>query len=181
MVEPQKGQTIAGVERALDVLTYCLVVLHNGFTATGASACASQENFDAEIGRKIARQNAVAKIGPLLGFRLRDQIACGNAAQAISGFSAHDIADAHRDSFAAGQASAEQEPGTWLDRVKHERATLYDRLTSLQRTLRGDRLPAISASQWKLMHSQERSMSGYLEILQSRIEDAQLASQAERA
>jgi len=33
------------------------------------------ENFDAEIGRKIARQNAVAKVWPLLGFRLRDELA----------------------------------------------------------------------------------------------------------
>src|SRR5438270_1281596 len=29
-----------------------LLVLRNGFTVTGESACASPENFDAEIGRK---------------------------------------------------------------------------------------------------------------------------------
>jgi len=50
-------------------------VLRNGFTVTGESACASPENFDAELGRKIARQNAVAKVLPLLGFRLRDKLA----------------------------------------------------------------------------------------------------------
>jgi len=55
-------------------LTFCVLVLKNGFTVTGESACASPENFDAEIGRKIARQNAVDKIWPLLGFRLRDAI-----------------------------------------------------------------------------------------------------------
>ena len=59
---------------ALDLLTFCILTLRNGFTVTGESACASPENFDAEIGRKIARQNAVAKIWPLLGFRLRDQL-----------------------------------------------------------------------------------------------------------
>lgn len=59
----------------LDLLTFCVLILRNGFTVTGESACASPENFDAEIGRKIARQNAVAKIWPLLGFRLRDQLA----------------------------------------------------------------------------------------------------------
>ncbi len=47
----------------------------NGFTVTGESACASPQNFDPEIGRKIARQNAVQKIWPLLGFRLRDELA----------------------------------------------------------------------------------------------------------
>lgn len=59
----------------LGLLTFCVLVLRNGFTVTGESACASPENFDAEIGRKIARQNAAAKLWPLLGFRLRDKLA----------------------------------------------------------------------------------------------------------
>lgn len=58
----------------LRLLTFCVLVLRNGFTVTGESACASPENFDAAIGRKIARQNAVQKIWPLLGFRLRDAL-----------------------------------------------------------------------------------------------------------
>lgn len=62
---------------SLRLLTFCVLVLDNGFTVTGESACASPENFDAELGRKIARQNAVAKIWPLLGFRLRDKLAAG--------------------------------------------------------------------------------------------------------
>lgn len=64
-----------GAVSPLRQLTFCVLVLRNGFTVTGESACASLENFDAEIGRKIARQNAVQKIWPLLGFRLRDQLA----------------------------------------------------------------------------------------------------------
>ena len=59
---------------ALDLLTFCVLVLRNGFTVTGESACASPENFDAEIGRNIARQNAVQKIWPLLGFALKERI-----------------------------------------------------------------------------------------------------------
>ena len=58
----------------LDLLTFCVLVLKNGFTVTGESACASPENFDAELGRKIARQNAVAKIWPLLGFSLKQKL-----------------------------------------------------------------------------------------------------------
>lgn len=58
----------------LALLTFCVLELRNGFTVTGESACASPENFDAEIGRKIARENAVNKIWPLLGFRLRDKL-----------------------------------------------------------------------------------------------------------
>lgn len=61
----------------LDLLTFCVLVLKNGFTVTGESACASPENFDAELGRKIARQNAVQKIWPLMGYELRTQLAKG--------------------------------------------------------------------------------------------------------
>lgn len=61
--------------RALNLLTFCVLVLKNGFTVTGESACASPENFDAELGRKIARQNAVQKMWPLLGYALRNKLA----------------------------------------------------------------------------------------------------------
>lgn len=57
-----------------DLLTICVIVLKNGFTVTGESACASPENFDAELGRKIARQNAVQKIWPLMGYHLKEQL-----------------------------------------------------------------------------------------------------------
>lgn len=59
---------------ALGLLTFCVLVLRNGFTVTGESACASPENFDADVGRKIARQNAVQKIWPLMGYELRTQL-----------------------------------------------------------------------------------------------------------
>ena len=59
---------------ALKLLTFCVLVLDNGFTVTGESACASPENFNAEIGRKVARQSAIQKVWPLLGFRLRDKL-----------------------------------------------------------------------------------------------------------
>ena len=58
----------------LSLLTFCVLVLRNGFTVTGESACASPENFDAEIGRKIARQNAVNNIWPLMGYELRTKL-----------------------------------------------------------------------------------------------------------
>jgi hypothetical protein len=58
----------------LDLLTFCVLVLRNGFTVTGESACASPENFDAELGRKIARQNAVNKVWPLMGYELRTKL-----------------------------------------------------------------------------------------------------------
>lgn len=62
---------------ALKLLTFCVLVLQNGFTVTGASACVSPENFDAEIGQKVAKDTAVAKIWPLLGYALKDHLYMG--------------------------------------------------------------------------------------------------------
>ena len=59
----------------LGLLTFCVLGLRNGFTVTGESACASPENFNAEIGRRIARENAVDKIWPLMGYELKSSIA----------------------------------------------------------------------------------------------------------
>ena len=63
--------------KRLDLLTFCVLVLRNGFTVTGESACASPENFNAEIGRKIARENAIEKCWPLMGYALRTELAGG--------------------------------------------------------------------------------------------------------
>lgn len=61
-------------EDSLKVLTFCVLVLRNGFTVTGKSACACPENFDAEIGRRIARGDAVNQIWPLMGYALKDRL-----------------------------------------------------------------------------------------------------------
>ena len=54
--------------------TSCLLTLQNGFTVHGESACASPENFDIELGRKIARDNAKNKISMLEGYNLRQKL-----------------------------------------------------------------------------------------------------------
>lgn len=59
---------------ATGLLTFCVLTLRNGFTVTGESACASPENFDAEIGRKIARENAKQKIWALEGYLLKQRL-----------------------------------------------------------------------------------------------------------
>ena len=59
---------------SLELLTLCVLVLRNGFTVTGESACASPENFDAELGNKIARANAVKKVWPLMGYALKERL-----------------------------------------------------------------------------------------------------------
>lgn len=59
---------------ALGLLTFCVLVLWNGYTVTGQSACADPSNYNQEIGEKIARDNAVKQIWPLIGYDLRCKI-----------------------------------------------------------------------------------------------------------
>jgi hypothetical protein len=65
----------APIHDSLKCLTLCVLVLKNGYVVTGESACASPANFDAEIGRKIARDNARNKIWALEGYLLRSKLA----------------------------------------------------------------------------------------------------------
>lgn len=58
-------------------LTVCALTLQNGFNVVGKSAPASPANFDAELGRKIARDDARNQIWALEGYRLRSQLAEG--------------------------------------------------------------------------------------------------------
>ena len=74
LVGQTRGPEWQATPKELDVLTFCVLVLRNGFTVTGESACASPENFNAELGRKIARENAVAKVWPLMGYELRSKL-----------------------------------------------------------------------------------------------------------
>ena len=67
------GEALRPVPAALSLLTFCVLVLRNGFTVTGESACVSHENFDAEIGRRVARENAIGKMWPLMGYALKER------------------------------------------------------------------------------------------------------------
>ena len=75
VVSLQRGHTLdKRPPQSFERLTICILELKNGFTVTGESACASPENFDAELGRKIARANAVNKIWPLMGYALKEKL-----------------------------------------------------------------------------------------------------------
>ena len=74
---PADQARTSDMKDALNLLTFCVLVLRNGFTVTGESACASPENFDADVGKKIARANAVNKIWALMGYELKSKLAAG--------------------------------------------------------------------------------------------------------
>lgn len=69
------NMTPAPTHPAHRLLTFCVIVLKNGFTVTGESACASPQNYNKEIGESIAYQQAFNKIYMLMGYELRSQLA----------------------------------------------------------------------------------------------------------
>lgn len=54
--------------------TVCQLMLKNGFSVTGTSACVDAANFDMNIGRKIAFENAFNQIWPLEGYLLAEKL-----------------------------------------------------------------------------------------------------------
>ncbi len=67
--------SVPQVAAPLELLSICLLVMKNGFTVIGKSAPASAANFDAELGRRFAYEDAVRQLWPLMGFALRDRLA----------------------------------------------------------------------------------------------------------
>lgn len=92
----------ADTPQSLKLLTICVLTLRNGFTVVGTSACASPENFDAAVGRKAARNNAVQHIWPLEGYLLKQRLYMGEQFAIAGGISEEKRAelqaldDAHR-------------------------------------------------------------------------------------
>lgn len=68
-----------GTRHPLELLTFCVLQTRNGFTVTGESACASPANFNEALGQKIARQEAVNKLWPLMGYELKQRLHEGGA------------------------------------------------------------------------------------------------------
>lgn len=59
---------------ALGMITFCVLFLRNGFTVTGEAFCAIPDAFDADIGRKEAKANAMAKVWPLMVYALKQDL-----------------------------------------------------------------------------------------------------------
>jgi hypothetical protein len=54
--------------------TICQLTLQNGYTVNGTSACVDAKNFDRDIGRRYAFQDAIRHIWPLEGYLLAEKI-----------------------------------------------------------------------------------------------------------
>ncbi|WP_180129022.1 MULTISPECIES: Gp49 family protein [unclassified Acinetobacter] len=68
------GYDAMGFHESLKTLTFCVLILKNGFKVTGQSDCASPENFDAEVGKKVAYEDARNKVWMLEGYLLKEKL-----------------------------------------------------------------------------------------------------------
>lgn len=59
---------------AYEITTVCVLLMDNGFTEIGKSAPAAPENFNRELGRKFAYEDAVRHLWPHMGYALREQL-----------------------------------------------------------------------------------------------------------
>lgn len=144
------GPTVAP-DPALSLLTICVLVLRNGFTVTGTSACASPENFDAEIGKNIALQNAENQIWPLEGYLLKQRL---------------------YDQTLTAQAPTTCSTSTLpphQQRVIDERAELNDKMVKLEAFTDTPLFASLDEAERRRLMAQHGAMFAYSTILTERI------------
>lgn len=149
----------AAAHPSLNVLTICILVLRNGFTIIGKSAPASADNFHAALGEKLAYEDAVRQVWPLMGYELRQRLYFDAANSAL------------RKAFPGmrNDATPYADLPEHMQRVAVERDELSDRLTRLQSFLDGDGFKGLSPEQQADLVDQQAHMCAYLARLNIRL------------
>ena len=84
--KPHPRVTEEGIKAKIDSVTFqtvdgfgtlCIIRMKNGWTSTGFSAPADVRNFDAEVGRRNAYDNAFKPLWQLEGYLLREYLHAG--------------------------------------------------------------------------------------------------------
>lgn len=127
------------------LLTICVLTLQNGFMVTGESACADKENFDLDVGKRLAYHNAKQAIWKFMGYELRTQLAQITEAQAAVPIT------------------------TPKDRVVEEARELKEKLTKLILFIQNPKLDELPEIQKVLLHQQQTAMMSYHDILEHRL------------
>ncbi len=80
---PYEKVTKEGIEKRIDrvdymvmpnsTVTICSIVMKNGFSVRGESACVDPRNFDMEIGRSLSHRDAFSKLWQLEGYLLAER------------------------------------------------------------------------------------------------------------
>lgn len=81
---------------SLKLLSICILVMKNGFTLIGKSAPASAANFNAELGRKLAYEDAIRQLWPLEGYALRERLTTEEIPASRALASDHLVVDVHK-------------------------------------------------------------------------------------
>lgn len=159
----------------LALLTFCVLVLKNGFTVTGKSACASPENFDANIGRKVAFDDAFNQIWPLEGYLLKQQLhqrAVFDASPKTGG-GQPPVDNEHVapgcEQFSAETIAANARPAH-QQRVIMERDELADKITKLAAFLPTPTYQRLGDEEQTRLANQLDAMRLYCAVLNQRID-----------
>ena len=124
-------------------LTICVLTLLNGYTVTGQSGCADPAMYDREIGDRLAKEDAMKKIWPLMGYALRQEV--------------------YLDKQAGGS-------GDFKDRVRAEAAELQDKIVKLGAFINGaEQFTRLPKEDQHLMQAQYGFMCDYRGVLEARI------------
>ena len=59
---------------ALPHMTICLIIMANGFAVLGKSVPADPDNYNADLGKQFAREDAIRQLWPLEAYSLRDRM-----------------------------------------------------------------------------------------------------------
>lgn len=128
-------------------VTVCCLTLKNGFNVIGYSAAVSPENFNAEKGEQVAREEALNEVWQLEGYLLKEKL--------------------YQESL---PSVLEEEPQTtWLERAQSELAALTDRAAKLQRFTQSEEYRALEEPDRYDLNCQLEAMVRYHSALQSRI------------
>jgi hypothetical protein len=60
---------------SLAVLSLCILVMRNGYSVVGTSAPAHPQNYEQQLGKRLAYEDAIRQIWPLMGWQLRSKLA----------------------------------------------------------------------------------------------------------
>jgi hypothetical protein len=71
---PYSDQPPVRADSPLRLLSICVLELKNGFTVTGESYCMNPAEFNLEVGKKIAYDNAVEKVRTLVSFQIKERL-----------------------------------------------------------------------------------------------------------
>lgn len=147
----------------LGLLTLCVLRLWNGFTVLGKSACADPANFDEEIGRKIARADAVNQMWPLLGYELKTNLKLRSEPY---------VDEASRPEREGAPQAAPVNAGAgedWAVRAKKEFEELSQRYNKLSDFVGSSAFKALPVEQRQHLANQYYHMEGYKAALEKRL------------